>query len=62
MNCGVPESNIDVSDFCTSCRQDLFFSHRGSGGITGRQVNFMIIKGDVPCRVLTVGDEIQHIQ
>lgn len=62
MNCGIPESNIDVSDICTSCRQDLFFSHRGSGGITGRQVNFMMIKGDAPCRVLTVGDELQHIQ
>ncbi|KUG23072.1 hypothetical protein ASZ90_007149 [hydrocarbon metagenome] len=62
MNCGIPESNIDVSDLCTSCRQDLFFSHRGSGGITGRQVNFMMIKGEAPCRVLTVGDELQHIQ
>ncbi|KQC10505.1 MAG: hypothetical protein APR62_11980 [Smithella sp. SDB] len=62
MNCGISESNIDVSDFCTSCRQDLFFSHRGSGGITGRQVNFMMIKGDTPCRVLTVGNEFPSIQ
>lgn len=62
MNCGVPEANIDASGLCTNCRQDLFFSHRGSGGITGRQVNFMMIKGDVPCRVLTVGDEIPSIQ
>lgn len=46
MNCGVSESNIDVSGLCTSCRQDLFFSHRGSGGITGRQVSFMMIKGE----------------
>ncbi|MFZ2397080.1 MAG: peptidoglycan editing factor PgeF [Smithella sp.] len=62
MNCGIPEANIDVSDLCTSCRQDLFFSYRGSGGITGRQVNFMMIKGDAPCRVLTIGDEFPHIQ
>ncbi len=28
---------VDVSDLCTSCRPDLFFSHRQSGGLTGRQ-------------------------
>jgi YfiH family protein len=62
MNCGIPEENIDVSNLCTSCRQDLFFSHRGSGGITGRQINFMMIKGDTPCRVLTVSKESPWIQ
>ncbi|PKN51537.1 MAG: peptidoglycan editing factor PgeF [Deltaproteobacteria bacterium HGW-Deltaproteobacteria-13] len=62
LNCDIPEENIDVADLCTSCRQDLFFSHRGSGGITGRQVNFMMIKGDAPCRVLTIGDEYPRIQ
>jgi len=62
VNCGIPEENIDVSNLCTSCRQDLFFSHRGSGGITGRQLNFMMIKGDTPCRVLTIGNEYPSIQ
>jgi len=62
LNCDIPETNIDVSDLCTSCRQNLFFSHRGSGGITGRQVNFMMIKGDTPCRVLTVDKESPWIQ
>lgn len=28
---------VDVSDFCTSCRPELFYSHRQSGGVTGRQ-------------------------
>jgi hypothetical protein len=46
INCGIPEENIDVSDLCTVCNQDTFFSHRGSGGITGRQINFMMIKGE----------------
>ncbi len=32
---GVPE--VDVCSFCTSCRPDLFYSHRQSGGKTGRQ-------------------------
>ncbi|MBC7998782.1 MAG: peptidoglycan editing factor PgeF [Leptolyngbya sp.] len=30
-------STVDVSDLCTACNPDLFYSHRQSGGITGRQ-------------------------
>ena len=29
--------DVDVSDWCTACRPDLFYSHRQSGGQTGRQ-------------------------
>jgi hypothetical protein len=32
---GIKPSNIAVSDFCTSCRNDLFFSHRADRGKTG---------------------------
>lgn len=53
LEAGVGENNIEVSGSCTACKQDMFFSHRGSGGITGRQINFMMIKEDAPCRVLT---------
>jgi YfiH family protein len=28
---------IEHVDLCTSCRADLFFSHRRDGGVTGRQ-------------------------
>ncbi|MGI8845319.1 MAG: polyphenol oxidase family protein [Thermoleophilaceae bacterium] len=28
---------LEHVDLCTSCREDLFFSHRRDGGITGRQ-------------------------
>lgn len=28
--------NIELSDFCTACRTDLFFSHRAERGKTGR--------------------------
>jgi YfiH family protein len=62
INCGIPEKNIDVSPLCTSCRQDLFFSHRGSGGITGRQLNFIMINGEAPCRVLTISGEYPRYQ
>ncbi|MEN6623897.1 MAG: peptidoglycan editing factor PgeF [Smithella sp.] len=44
LECDVPETNIELSGLCTKCNQDLFFSHRGSGGITGRQINFLMLK------------------
>ena len=62
LDAGVPESNIEVADYCTVCNQDMFFSHRASGGITGRQVSFMMIKSDNPCRVLTINNESTWIQ
>lgn len=30
-------TDVDVSSFCTACRPDIFYSHRQSGGKTGRQ-------------------------
>lgn len=36
--CGV--SRVEDIDLCTSCRPDLFFSHRRDGGLTGRQGGF----------------------
>ena len=41
---GVDPANISVADYCTSCRTDLFFSHRREGGGTGRQVAAIGIK------------------
>jgi hypothetical protein len=61
LDCGIPAANIEASDLCTVCCRDDFFSHRGSGGITGRQINFMMIKGDPPCRVLTVDDDLRRL-
>lgn len=45
VNSGVLEKNISIEDFCTSCRNDLFFSYRADGKITGRQLNFIMLKG-----------------
>jgi len=41
---GVPSENIYASGFCTSCRQDLFFSHRAGGGVAGRQINIIMLR------------------
>lgn len=58
VSCGVPGNNIEVSDFCTSCRRDLFFSYRAAGGVTGRQINFMMIREENPCLVTTLNNKI----
>ncbi len=42
---GVPASNIEVSDFCTACHTDLFFSHRKEGE-TGRTMAVIGIRRD----------------
>jgi len=38
VDAGIAEKNIFDVDLCTSCRSDLFFSHRADKGITGRMM------------------------
>ncbi|MCF6178758.1 MAG: polyphenol oxidase family protein, partial [Geopsychrobacter sp.] len=38
---GIESGNIDCADECTCCHQELFFSHRRDGGVTGRQLGFI---------------------
>jgi hypothetical protein len=33
--------SVSVSNYCTASRSDLFFSHRGSGGRTGRMLGII---------------------
>ena len=43
---GVPQENIRVAGLCTSCRRDLFYSHRAATGRKeGRQLNFIMLTG-----------------
>lgn len=35
---GILSSHIEVTQLCTSCRSNEFFSHRKEGGSTGRMV------------------------
>ena len=60
-DCGIPAENIEAAGVCTVCRQDAFFSHRGSGGVTGRQINFLMIKGDPVCKALLLHDDLGQI-
>jgi YfiH family protein len=41
---GVPQSNIFSAQSCTSCRTDLFFSHRAEGKKTGRMMGVIGIE------------------
>lgn len=43
---GIPEENIQVTNFCTSCHSDQFFSHRRDKGSTGRMMSFIGWKED----------------
>jgi len=36
MEAGVMEDRIEIARLCTSCRTDLFYSHRAEKGVTGR--------------------------
>ena len=44
LDIGLLEKNISVENLCTSCRNDIFFSYRADGRITGRQLNFIMMK------------------
>lgn len=41
---GVLPSNIEVSNLCTKCHKDLFFSHRVMGQERGSQVGIMVLR------------------
>ncbi len=58
---GLTAEHIDTSGLCTKCRPDAFFSHRGSGGITGRQINFLMIKGEPPCRAQLFNNDLSQV-
>lgn len=45
LDAGVGENNIWISELCTSCRNDLLFSHRKEHGKTGRMMAAIAIAG-----------------
>jgi copper oxidase (laccase) domain-containing protein len=40
---GLKDRHIESADWCTRCRTDLFFSHRGEG-VTGRFATVVMLK------------------
>ncbi len=45
LDAGVPHKQIFATGKCTSCHNDLLFSHRREKGVTGRQVGAIGIRG-----------------
>ena len=43
---GVPSVSIQDSGHCVCCHRELFFSYRRDNGDTGRQIGFIMLKGD----------------
>lgn len=43
---GLREGNIFVSDLCTGCRRDLFFSYRKDGALSGRMMSVIGVRGE----------------
>jgi YfiH family protein len=44
LRAGISPENVTSAGICTSCHRDTFFSHRGEGGQTGRQLNFIMLQ------------------
>lgn len=44
---GILPSHIEISNLCTSCRTDLFFSHRQEEGQTGRMAAWIGLREEV---------------
>ncbi len=44
MNCGVQEKNIELSNICTMCHTDLFYSHRVMGNERGNMAGIIALK------------------
>ncbi|MFP4228425.1 MAG: peptidoglycan editing factor PgeF [Salinivenus sp.] len=43
-NAGLADDHIEASDHCTLQESDTFFSHRGSGGTTGRMFGAIVLR------------------
>lgn len=44
LEAGIKEKHLDVTDLCTCCNPDFFFSHRASHGMRGNLAGVMMIK------------------
>lgn len=40
---GIPEENIEISDLCTSCNEELFYSYRRDKDKAGRNISFITL-------------------
>lgn len=43
LDSGIPEDNITLSEECTCCKSDLYWSHRKTGGIRGTMAAVIVL-------------------
>ena len=43
LECGISEEAIDVSDACTCCHPELFYSHRRTNGVRGTMLSLIAL-------------------
>lgn len=46
LSSGVPEGQVERMDYCTRCREDLFFSYRREGKVMGTMMSGIILPGE----------------
>lgn len=44
LDCKIPDDNITLSEECTCCKSDLYWSHRKTGGIRGTMAAVIVLK------------------
>lgn len=44
LECGIPDSSITLSDECTMCKADTYWSHRATGGIRGAMAAIIMLR------------------
>ena len=43
---GIPDENITMSDECTCCQSELYWSHRKTGGVRGAMMALIMLRRD----------------
>ena len=46
--CGIPEHQVERMDYCTHCRDDLFFSYRREGKVNGTMMSGIMLPAEIP--------------
>lgn len=46
LSSGIPEGQVERMDYCTRCREDLFFSYRREGKVIGTMMSGIMLPGE----------------
>jgi len=46
LSSGIPEAQVERMEYCTRCREDLFFSYRREGAVIGTMMSGIMLPGE----------------